>query len=96
MIEDRGRSHTLDMLLSTHARPVSYIQPITQTSYLDNGLVGILRRSPRRLGSRVQRREYPWIVPVKIKLPIFVLALFLDRRLLRIPIPLQRQGVIQV
>ena len=96
MTEDRGRSHTFDMLLSTHAPPVSYVQPITQTPYLDDGLVGILCRSPKRLGSRVQRREYPRIVPVKIKLPIFVLALFLDRRLLRIPIPLQRQGVIQM
>jgi hypothetical protein len=67
--------------------------PVT---YLDDSLVGILHRSDccvRRLGSRVQCGEYPRIVPVEIKLPILVLALFLDHRP---PIPLQGQGVIQV
>ena len=55
-----------------------------------------MRRRPG-LGCGIQCREHSRIVPVEIKLPIFVLALFPVRRLrLLIPILLQGQGIIQV
>ena len=106
MIEDRGRSHTFDMLFSLYNwSDVSNLQLKHPTTYLNDGLVGILRHSDRclrrrpGLGGGVQSREYPWVVPVEIKLPIFVLTLFLDhglQQLLRILILLQGQRAIQV